>query len=65
MHGYVVGESEMEASKEGRNLSDFKYGCLGYSMYFNDKDSSTNMQETKATLPACIGLEVILLIKLN
>lgn len=56
---YVVGQSEAEASKEGRTLADFYYGCLGYSVYMTDKDSSTAMkQQAKTQLPVCLGLEV-------
>lgn len=56
---HVVGQSEAEASKEGRTLADFYYGCLGYSVYMSDKDSSTAMkQHTKTQLPVCVGLEV-------
>ncbi|CAA6673676.1 unnamed protein product [Spirodela intermedia] len=35
--GYMVGESELEASKEGRNLSDFKYSCVGYSVFMETR----------------------------
>lgn len=55
---YVVGQSEAEASKEGRTLADFYYGCLGYSVYMTDKDSSAIKQRTKTQLPVCVGLEV-------
>lgn len=55
---YVVGQSEAEASKEGRTLADFYYGCLGYSVYMIDKDSSAIKQQTKTQLPVCVGLEV-------
>lgn len=57
---YVVGQSEAEASKEGRTLADFYYGCLGYSVYMTDKDSSTAMkQQAKTQLPVCLGLEIL------
>ncbi|VVB05310.1 unnamed protein product [Arabis nemorensis] len=55
---YVVGQSEAEASKEGRTLTDFYYGCLGYSVYMTDKDSSIK-QDTKTQLPVCVGLEIL------
>jgi len=54
---HIVGESEMEASREGRSLADFKYACVGYSVYSDGKDPSI---ETKAELPVCVGLEVII-----
>ncbi|XP_062177478.1 uncharacterized protein LOC133882347 isoform X2 [Alnus glutinosa] len=56
---YVVGETEHEASKEGRNLTDFRYGCVGYSVYL-DKDSSSDQQNKQAELPFCVGLEILL-----
>ncbi|XP_010503794.1 PREDICTED: uncharacterized protein LOC104780944 isoform X2 [Camelina sativa] len=56
---YVVGQSEAEASKEGRTLADFYYGCLGYSVYMTEKDSSTIKQHTKTQLPVCVGLEIL------
>ncbi|KAJ4716611.1 Altered inheritance of mitochondria 23, mitochondrial [Melia azedarach] len=58
---YIVGETELEASKEGRTLKDFKYGCVGYSVFLDNKDSSTDMRDHKeAELPFCVGLEVLL-----
>ncbi|XP_039035141.1 uncharacterized protein LOC120171506 [Hibiscus syriacus] len=50
---YISGESELEASKEGRTLTDFKYACVGYSVFLDNKDSSPE-------LPFCVGLEVLL-----
>ncbi|KAJ0080077.1 hypothetical protein Patl1_23419 [Pistacia atlantica] len=32
---HVVGETKLEASKEGRTLKDFKYGCVGYLVYLD------------------------------
>ncbi|KAL1362213.1 hypothetical protein AAHE18_03G063900 [Arachis hypogaea] len=57
---YVVGETELEASKEGRSLANFKYACLGYSVYLDNKDSSADSQDKTAKLPFCTGLEVVL-----
>ncbi|XP_047317529.1 uncharacterized protein LOC124920981 [Impatiens glandulifera] len=56
----LVGESEMEASKEGRSLTDFRYACLGYSVYMKGKDSSSNIQVDQIELPICTGLEVLI-----
>ncbi|XP_019224578.1 PREDICTED: uncharacterized protein LOC109206227 isoform X2 [Nicotiana attenuata] len=56
---YIVGESEMEASKEGRSLTDFRYACVGYSVYLDQKSRSTDAQETQTELPVCVGLEVL------
>ncbi|KAF3332277.1 hypothetical protein FCM35_KLT01854 [Carex littledalei] len=57
---YIVGESELEATKEGRNLSDFKYACVGYSLYLDKKENDTSdKSENQAELPFCVGLEVL------
>ncbi|XP_004506406.1 uncharacterized protein [Cicer arietinum] len=56
---YVVSESELEASKEGRSLKNFKYACIGYSIYLDNKDSPPDSQEKTAKLPFCVGLEVV------
>ncbi|XP_059639464.1 uncharacterized protein LOC132281813 [Cornus florida] len=56
---YIVGESEMEASKEGRSLADFKYACVGYSVYSDGKNPSIATPETQAELPVCVGIEVL------
>lgn len=54
----------MEASKEGRSLSDFKYACVGYSVFLDNKDNPGEKQEKRTELPACIGFEVVILINL-
>ncbi|XP_049357473.1 uncharacterized protein LOC125822139 [Solanum verrucosum] len=56
---YIVGESEKEASKEGRSLTDFRYACVGYSVYLDQKSRSTEAQEAQTELPVCVGLEVL------
>ncbi|KAI7756798.1 hypothetical protein M8C21_014469, partial [Ambrosia artemisiifolia] len=56
---YYVGESEMEASKEGRSLADFRYGCVGYSVYPDMKNHNGDVEETKKELPVCVGIEVL------
>ncbi|KAF8687021.1 hypothetical protein HU200_043302 [Digitaria exilis] len=57
----MIGEIELEAIKEGRNLSDFKYACVGYSVYLDDKETSMGAREKKAhaQLPACVGVELL------
>ncbi|KAJ9147003.1 hypothetical protein P3X46_029212 [Hevea brasiliensis] len=57
---YIVGQSEDKASKEGRTLTDFYYGCIGYSVYVS-KDHSTDKQKqaAKTQLPVCVGLELL------
>ncbi|XWS67833.1 hypothetical protein CRYUN_Cryun04dG0038900 [Craigia yunnanensis] len=57
---YIIGESELEASKEGRTLTDFKYACVGYSVYLDNKDSSIHQSDKHTELPLCVGLEVLL-----
>ncbi|KAL8240525.1 hypothetical protein R6Q59_013880 [Mikania micrantha] len=56
---YYVGESEMEASKEDRSLADFRYGCVGYSVYSDMKNRSGGVEETQKELPVCVGVEVL------
>ncbi|CAA2974257.1 Hypothetical predicted protein [Olea europaea subsp. europaea] len=56
---YIVGESEMEASKEGRSLTDFRYACVGYSLYPDRKKQVADGQEKQTELPVCFGLEVL------
>lgn len=60
MPNYIVSESEVEASKEGRSLTDFKYACVGYSIYLDkNKDATpTGDQKPRAELPVCVGVEV-------
>lgn len=54
-----MGESELQASKEGRSLTDFRYACAGYSVHLDKKDLSSDQEEKKAELPFCVGLEVL------
>ncbi|XP_057766136.1 uncharacterized protein LOC130986682 [Salvia miltiorrhiza] len=56
---YIVGKSEMEASKEGKVLRDFKYGCIGYSLYADQKNRTSDAPQSEPELPVCIGLEVL------
>ncbi|KAJ1261016.1 hypothetical protein BS78_10G276000 [Paspalum vaginatum] len=57
----MIGQIELEALQEGRKLSNFKYGCVGYSIYIDDKETSMGLREKKAhaQLPACIGVELL------
>ncbi|KAL5713406.1 hypothetical protein ACHQM5_015483 [Ranunculus cassubicifolius] len=57
--GYIVGESEMEASKEGRQLTDFKYSCVGYSVFLDNKNASGDPKNKQAELPFCVGIELL------
>lgn len=49
----------MEASKEGRSLSDFKYACVGYSVYLDNKDNPNKKGDNHAELPFCAGIELL------
>jgi hypothetical protein len=57
----MVGEIELEAIQEGRNLSDFRYACVGYSIYLDDKENPGGKREKRvqAQLPICVGVEVM------
>ncbi|KAL8477782.1 hypothetical protein ACS0TY_029905 [Phlomoides rotata] len=44
---------------EGRSLVDFKYGCVGYSLYKDRKGQASDGQQTRSELPVCVGLEVL------
>lgn len=56
---YMVSQSEMEASKEGRSLTDFRYSCVGYSVYPDRKDHPHDVKEGETELPVCVGIEVL------
>ncbi|KAL9229639.1 hypothetical protein vseg_005087 [Gypsophila vaccaria] len=57
---YIVSQSEVEASKEGRSLTDFRYACVGYSVYLDNKGAHpTSDQKPRAELPVCVGLELL------
>ncbi|KAL3525319.1 hypothetical protein ACH5RR_013691 [Cinchona calisaya] len=56
---YIVSQSEVEASKEGRSLADFKYGCVGYSVYPDQRDHPRDVKEGETELPVCVGIEVL------
>lgn len=48
----------MQASKEGKYLTDFRYSCIGYSVYLDQKARSADGQGVQTELPLCAGLEV-------
>ncbi|RLN36057.1 uncharacterized protein C2845_PM03G04140 [Panicum miliaceum] len=54
---YVVDEPKEEAMSQGHDLRQFRYGCAGYSMYVDNKDSQGGESEGKTLLPYCRGLE--------
>lgn len=53
----MIGEAEMK-DKDGHNLSDFKYACVGYSIFL-DNNNPNEKQENRVQLPFCAGIEVI------
>ncbi|CAL9087903.1 unnamed protein product [Musa textilis] len=55
----IIGDSETEATKDGRSLSDFKYACVGYSVFLNKKDNTAEKPENQAELPFCVGIEIL------
>ena len=55
---YVVDEPKEEAMSQGHDLRQFRYGCAGYSMYVDNRDSQGGESEGKTLLPYCRGLEV-------
>ncbi|CAD6335394.1 unnamed protein product [Miscanthus lutarioriparius] len=56
----MVGELELEAIQEGRYLADFRYACVGYSMYLDDKETPTGIRDkARAQLPVCAGVELL------
>ncbi|KAK1363508.1 Altered inheritance of mitochondria 23, mitochondrial [Heracleum sosnowskyi] len=54
----IVGKSEVEAQEKGRDFADFRYGCVGYSVY-SDRKGQKDVQDGNSELPACIGMEVL------
>lgn len=57
--GSIVGESEVEISNDSRSLSEFKYACLGYSVYLDNKDKPTDKQGRPGEVPLCVGIEAL------
>ncbi|KAJ7539524.1 hypothetical protein O6H91_11G098500 [Diphasiastrum complanatum] len=55
----MMSESEREDLKDGRRLLDFKYACVGYSVYKQNTTTSAYRQEGHAELPACLGMEFL------
>ncbi|XP_042384344.1 uncharacterized protein LOC121976300 [Zingiber officinale] len=56
---HVIGESEVKSRKDGHDLSDFKYTCVGYSIFLERNDETADKQENKAQLPFCAGIELL------
>ena len=60
---HMIGEIKPEHSKgdcQFRDLSYFKYACVGYSIYLDDKETSVGVHEkAHEQLPVCFGAEVI------
>lgn len=47
------------AKKASLALRDFKYACVGYSLYMDNKDSKHEQPGKRVELPFCHGFEVI------
>ncbi|XP_026456908.1 uncharacterized protein LOC113357687 isoform X1 [Papaver somniferum] len=56
----TVGGSDTDASKDARNLTEFKYACVGYSVHSHSKDHSADSKDKRAELPFCVGVELLL-----
>ncbi|XP_026449620.1 uncharacterized protein LOC113349796 [Papaver somniferum] len=56
----TVGGSDTDASKDARNLTEFKYACVGYSVHSHSKDHSAGSKDKRAELPFCVGVELLL-----
>lgn len=54
-----MGKSELAATREGRSLKEFKYGCLGYSVYLDDQKGVEDVTGQKVELPVCVGVELL------
>ncbi|BBN16112.1 hypothetical protein MPTK1_7g03520 [Marchantia polymorpha subsp. ruderalis] len=54
----TMGDSERDATKDGRRLADFKYACIGYSIHKDVKNSSGKPTDG-AELPLCVGVEFL------
>ena len=54
-------KSEQEITKDGKTLVDFKYACVGYSIYRNHQPSATKTDSELQMheLPFCMGIEVM------
>ncbi|XP_039844810.1 uncharacterized protein LOC120704476 isoform X2 [Panicum virgatum] len=61
--GRMIGEIKPEHSKgdcQFRDLSYFKYACVGYSIYLDDKETSVGVHEkAHEQLPVCFGAELL------
>ncbi|MCL7050588.1 hypothetical protein MKW94_006019 [Papaver nudicaule] len=55
----TVGGSDTDASKDARNLTEFKYACVGYSVHMHSKDHSAVSKDKRAELPFCVGVELL------
>ncbi|CAJ1933625.1 unnamed protein product [Sphenostylis stenocarpa] len=55
-----VGISKTPQQVSVSSLTNFKYACIGFSVYIDDKDSPADSQDKRTKLPFCIGLEVMI-----
>ncbi|KAJ0078451.1 hypothetical protein Patl1_24109 [Pistacia atlantica] len=55
---YVVGETKLEASKEGHTLKDFKYGCFDHRYTWTRKIHQLIRWIKKQNCPSVLGLRL-------
>ncbi|EFJ36316.1 hypothetical protein SELMODRAFT_37179, partial [Selaginella moellendorffii] len=54
---YKGNNPHLEALNDEKRLFEFKYACLGYSVYKQSTPSGAG-QDRRVELPACLGIEV-------
>eukprot|EP00249_Psilotum_nudum_P004313 c17839_g1_i1 orf=322-966(-) len=57
VRNHSASDAQHDPTKEGRDLLDFKYLCMGYSAHQDAASSSGN--RSKAELPLCTGVELL------
>ncbi|CAA0826451.1 Unknown protein [Striga hermonthica] len=55
---HILLDNLAEASKEGRNLTQFRYACAGYALFEDCKGHAPKGQQPQSELLVCFGLEV-------
>ncbi|XP_071739126.1 uncharacterized protein [Rutidosis leptorrhynchoides] len=55
---YDVEESDID--DKVRSLADFRYGCVGYSVYSDVKSQNGDGQETEKVVPECVGFKLLM-----
>ncbi|CAM8907251.1 unnamed protein product [Rhodiola kirilowii] len=57
---YIVDETEAELYKTGQQLAEFRYSCIGYSVYMDKKGAGADHLNKQAELPFCVGIEILM-----